>query len=279
MLIYGILRKGLKQPILNKRIKKAKDNFKNSIKNTNVEFHSKQEIKTFAEENDITFEECLKYILTIFIYDVKEIKEILEKQNGCWYGKKKIGCSTEFIQKYVNRITNISRAIAVKLCNNYKIASKIDDYASDTFLYIIEKCGDLEKNHEDDEDTLFRKITLRAKLAMKGKIILDNFVIRETRTCYNTDKYGNLEVKDDKSDVENEPNFAEIWQEVKQDIENKTIVCHNAAFDTAVLRKCLEFYNISFPDFNYICTVKVSQKLWPDLENHKLDTVSSFLFI
>lgn len=142
--------------------------------------------------------------MTIFIYDVKEIKEILEKQNGCWYGKKKIGCSTEFIQKYVNRITNISRAIAVKLCNNYKIASKIDDYASDTFLYIIEKCGDLEKNHEDDEDALFRKITLRAKLAMKGKIILDNFVIRETRTCYNTDKYGNLEVKDDKSDVENE---------------------------------------------------------------------------
>lgn len=143
-------------------------------------------------------------MLSIFFYDVKELKKILEKQNGCWYGKKKIGCSTEFIQKYVNRITNISRAIAVKLCNNYKIASKIDDYASDTFLYIIEKCGDLEKNHEDDEDTLFRKITLRAKLAMKGKIILDNFVIRETRTCYNTDKYGNLEVKDDKSDVENE---------------------------------------------------------------------------
>lgn len=143
-------------------------------------------------------------MLSIFFYDVKELKKILEKQNGCWYGKKKIGCSTEFIQKYVNRITNISRAIAVKLCNNYKIASKIDDYASDTFLYIIEKCGDLEKNHEDDEDALFRKITLRAKLAMKGKIILDNFVIRETRTCYNTDKYGNLEVKDDKSDVENE---------------------------------------------------------------------------
>ena len=39
---------------------------------------------------------------------------------------------------------------------------------------------------------------------MKGKIILDNFVIKKTRTCYNTDKYGNLEVKDDKSDVENE---------------------------------------------------------------------------
>ena len=81
------------------------------------------------------------------------------------------------------------------------------------------------------------------------------------------------------SDLENEPNFAEVWAEIKQDIENKTLVCHNAVFDTAVLRKCLEFYNIPFPNFNYICTVKVSQKLWPDLENHKLDTVSSFLGI
>ena len=81
------------------------------------------------------------------------------------------------------------------------------------------------------------------------------------------------------SDLENEPNFAEVWAEIKQDIENKTLVCHNAVFDTAVLRKCLEFYNIPFPNFNYICTVKVSQKLWPDLENHKLNTVADALGI
>ena len=40
------------------------------------------------------------------------------------------------------------------------------------------------------------------------------------------------------SDLENEPNFAEVWAEIKQDIENKILVCHNAVFDTAVLRKC-----------------------------------------
>lgn len=81
------------------------------------------------------------------------------------------------------------------------------------------------------------------------------------------------------SDVQNERDFSEIWSEIKQDIEDKIIVCHNAVFDTAVLRKCLEFYNIPFPNFSYICTVKVSQKLWPELENHRLDTVSSFLGI
>lgn len=56
---------------------------------------------------------------------------------------------------------------------------------------------------------------------MKGKIILDNFVIRETRTCYNTDKYGNLEVKDDKSDVENEA-LNRVYDEDKDIAQIKT---------------------------------------------------------
>lgn len=153
-------------------------------------------------------------MLSIFFYDVKELKKILEKQNGCWYGKKKIGCSTEFIQRYTDRIMNLSKAIAVKLCDNYKMWSFVEDYTSDTFLYIVEKCGDLEKNYEDDENTLFRKITLRTKLAIKGKMILDNFKIKESRTCYNTDKYGNLEVKDDKTDAESET-LNKVYEEDK----------------------------------------------------------------
>ena len=106
--------------------------------------------------------------------------------------------------------------------------SGIDKDFEDIIYYLDKKglkpfasCDGVEKNHEDDEDTLFRKITLRAKLAMKGKIILDNFVIRETRTCYNTDKYGNLEVKDDKSDVENEA-LNRVYDEDKDIAQIKT---------------------------------------------------------
>jgi DNA polymerase-3 subunit epsilon len=75
------------------------------------------------------------------------------------------------------------------------------------------------------------------------------------------------------------PDFSTLWQQIKQDIDHHILVCHNAVFDTAVLRKCLEFYHIPLPHCQYICTVKVSQKLWPDLENHKLDTVSAALHI
>ena len=33
------------------------------------------------------------------------------------------------------------------------------------------------------------------------------------------------------------------------------------------------------PECRYVCTVKVSQRVWPDLANHKLDTVSDYLGI
>lgn len=82
-----------------------------------------------------------------------------------------------------------------------------------------------------------------------------------------------------RAQVEQEPTFGELWPVLRPDLEDHILVCHNAMFDTAVLRKCLEFYNIPVPNFQYICTVKVSQKLWPDLENHKLDTVAAFLDI
>ena len=82
-----------------------------------------------------------------------------------------------------------------------------------------------------------------------------------------------------RAQVLGEPTFAQLWPLLRPDFENRILVCHNAMFDTAVLRKCLEFYGIPLPCCRYICTVKVAQKLWPDLENHKLDTVSAFLGI
>lgn len=82
-----------------------------------------------------------------------------------------------------------------------------------------------------------------------------------------------------KSEVTNKPYFPEIWKNIYPDISNSIVVCHNASFDTVVLKKCLDFYNIEIPNFRYLCTVKISQKLWPNLENHKLDTVSKHLKI
>lgn len=82
-----------------------------------------------------------------------------------------------------------------------------------------------------------------------------------------------------RSQLENEPTFDQIWQKIQNKIQGSILVCHNAVFDTEVLCRCLEFYHLPLPTCQYICTVKISQKVWPDLENHKLNTVAQALGI
>lgn len=79
--------------------------------------------------------------------------------------------------------------------------------------------------------------------------------------------------------VKHAPTFDQVWEQIHGSIENQTVICHNAAFDTVVLCKLLEYYGIPIPEFDYVCTVKVSQLLWPEMENHKLDTVCNDLHI
>ena len=41
----------------------------------------------------------------------------------------------------------------------------------------------------------------------------------------------------------------------------------------------LEYYGIDFPEFKYLCTVKLSQKAYPELESHKLNRLAEVMGI
>ncbi len=80
-------------------------------------------------------------------------------------------------------------------------------------------------------------------------------------------------------DVENEKTFDELWGEIKPYLENKIIIAHNAQFDIGALRAVLDMYNIEYPTFKYLCTVKLSQKAYPELPSHKLNNLGDSLGI
>lgn len=82
-----------------------------------------------------------------------------------------------------------------------------------------------------------------------------------------------------REDTANVPGFADIWAELRTHLEGRIVVAHNSSFDMSVLRACLTESGLPAPMFLYCDTVKISQKVWPELENHKLDTVGSFLHI
>lgn len=72
--------------------------------------------------------------------------------------------------------------------------------------------------------------------------------------------------------VKDEPNFCNAYNVICSLIDEDTIVvAHNAAFDMSVLRRSCERYGLSFPTFNYFCTLVFSRAIVKNLSSYALD--------
>jgi len=74
-----------------------------------------------------------------------------------------------------------------------------------------------------------------------------------------------------KKDVEFEPNFGELWPEIRPYLEDKILVAHNASFDINVLKNTLKFYNLPLPKFKHFCSYKTARIVWKDTKKASLD--------
>lgn len=79
--------------------------------------------------------------------------------------------------------------------------------------------------------------------------------------------------------VETAPTFAQIWSTLRTYLDNRIVLAHNAYFDMSVLRNCIWQYKLNKPNFKSACTVQIARKVWPDLPNHKLNTMGDFFNI
>jgi DNA polymerase-3 subunit epsilon len=72
--------------------------------------------------------------------------------------------------------------------------------------------------------------------------------------------------------VENQPSFDQIARELKQELEGKIFVAHNARFDYGFIKASFKRIGIDFKP-KVLCTVKLSRLLFPDQARHNLDTI------
>jgi DNA polymerase-3 subunit epsilon len=64
-------------------------------------------------------------------------------------------------------------------------------------------------------------------------------------------------------DVKTKPTFAEHWNELDAWFRRADfLAAHNAPFDRGVLRSCCEQAGIAAPAKPFLCTVRLSRKLW-----------------
>lgn len=79
-------------------------------------------------------------------------------------------------------------------------------------------------------------------------------------------------------DVLDAPEFPAIAPEfLKRLTRSDLVIAHNAVFDIGHLRDTLDHFSLACPEFYYLCTYRVAERIWPDLPNHQLNTLAAHI--
>ena len=71
--------------------------------------------------------------------------------------------------------------------------------------------------------------------------------------------------------------FPVVWQKIAPAIEGLPLVAHNSPFDESCLRSVFEHYGMPYPGYVFYCSCRLSRRLFPELPNHRLNTVSEHI--
>lgn len=95
---------------------------------------------------------------------------------------------------------------------------------------------------------------------------------------YNYFEQRNIEIHHiTKEMVQDEKEFDYYYDKLKEIFKDAILVAHNAKFDMTVLNRLCETYGLTHFPNRYIDTVAVARKVYPELPNHKLNTVSEYI--
>jgi DNA polymerase III subunit epsilon len=79
-------------------------------------------------------------------------------------------------------------------------------------------------------------------------------------------------------DVLDAPEFPAIAPELLARLNRSDLViAHKADFDIEHLRVTLDHFGLPMPAFDYVCTCALARRVWPDLPDHKLNTLAAHI--
>jgi len=113
-----------------------------------------------------------------------------------------------------------------------------------------------------------------------GELSEEHYYLIKPHSKYNNFSWRNIEIHGitDKM-VEDALEWDSVFEKIQHLFRDCYVVAHNVAFDIGVFKSLNYLYHISFPAFPYFCTVELTRKLYPHLQNHKLNTVCEYMGI
>ena len=110
----------------------------------------------------------------------------------------------------------------------------------------------------------------------RGEIVsAKNFLVKPFEMRFSS--YNKLIHKITEHDVAEAKELNSIWDELLPLIDNQILLAHNAYFDIDALNQTLTAYSIDVLSNKFICTQKLAQESFKDLNNFRLPDVASYM--
>ena len=77
------------------------------------------------------------------------------------------------------------------------------------------------------------------------------------------------------TDTDDAQVFPYVWAQIEPLIEGLPLVAHNSPFDEGCLKAVFRVYQMDYPDYEFLDTLRVARRQLPSLDNHQLHTVAA----
>lgn len=77
------------------------------------------------------------------------------------------------------------------------------------------------------------------------------------------------------ADTDDAQVFPYVWAQIEPLIAGLPLVAHNSPFDEGCLKAVFRVYQMDYPDYLFLDTLRVARRLLPELDNHQLHTVAA----
>lgn len=135
-------------------------------------YYNYEEINHICEYYNISILDFINYVIgNAKYFGYTDYLDLLNKKGIIWIGEK-CKLSSEFVKQNINELQKIALTVSKKAYAHFYNTDSInidkDDLFQESLIFILTKCGDLEKNFEGED--LSRMIYLRTKITIFNKM-------------------------------------------------------------------------------------------------------------
>ncbi len=70
--------------------------------------------------------------------------------------------------------------------------------------------------------------------------------------------------------------FPHVWAQIEDKLQDLPLVAHNSSFDEACLKAVFRTYGMTYPDYEFLCTLRTARRKIKGLPNYQLQTVAAY---